>query len=206
MFMKSSSLVASLVLAGCTAAVRPFELPYHPQASVDGGRPHEVVGIHDSAFASIGIPALAAVTLPDGYREFRISTGHGMVYGGEYPLLRLVATPSTVLGEIYYYRALMGAEIPPNGNRWQLRRGAPRDPVSWAQVLARFDSLGIDELTSPGYASAMMDAGKLNVEVRRGTVYRAYSFNAPHYRDDDVSRRAARIATTVNVLGRRAIP
>jgi hypothetical protein len=203
---RASPLVAPLVLAACASAVRPLELPYHPQAPVDGGRPHEVVSIHDSAFASVGVPPLAAVTLPDGYREFRISTGHGMVYGGEYPLLRLVATPSTIAGEIYYYRGLMPAEVPPHGNRWQLRRGTPRDSVSWTQVLARFDSLGIEELTAPRYATAMMDAGELIVEFRHGPFYRAYGFNAPHYRDDDVSRRAATIAATVYSLTRRASP
>src|SRR5690348_13236981 len=95
--MRVGTALAALALVNCAPAGAP-SLPYQvvpPPAT----RPDVVVRLHDSVLAVLGLPALATHALPAGYRELRISRGHGMIAGPEYTLVRVVQTPTGTTGE-----------------------------------------------------------------------------------------------------------
>jgi hypothetical protein len=137
------------------------------------------------------------------YRELRISRGHGMVLGGEYPLVRIVASRSEVVGEVIRFWAVLGG----SGDkvrilRWAARVETPTAPVDWPRVVMLLDAAGIEDLNPPNYTTAYMDAGDLVVEMLEGSSYRTYELNAPQLRTDSIGRQAARIATLVDSLVR----
>jgi hypothetical protein len=146
---------------------------------------------------------LAAASLPPEYRELRISRGHGMVLGGEYPLVRIVESRSEVVGEVIRFRAILsGSGDKLRILRWAARVERPTAPVDWRNVVTLLDAAGIENLDAPKYRTHTMDAGDLVVEVLRGSGYRAYEVNAPQLRTDSISRKAARIAALVDSLDR----
>jgi hypothetical protein len=139
--------------------------------------------------------------LPPTYREWRILRGHGMVLGAEYPLVRIVASRSGVVGEVIRFRAVLsGADNTVRVLRWAARVERPRAPVDWPRIVMLLDAAGIADLDPPTYTTAYLDAGDLVVEVLRGSSYRAYELNAPQLRTDSISRQAAGIATLLDSL------
>ena len=190
-----------LVLS-CIHATALGPAPYISSHRNLPGRP-KVVAVTDSALASLGLPSLAAASLPPEYRELRISRGHGMVLGGEYPLVRIVESQSEVVGEVIRFRAILsGSGDKARILRWAARVERPTEPIDWHSVVMLLDAAGIANLDAPNYTTAYMDAGNLVVEVLRGSRYRAYEVNAPQLRTDSVSREAARIAALVDSLDR----
>ena len=129
--------------------------------------------------------------------------GHGMVLGGEYPLVRIVESRSEVVGEVSRIRAILsGSGDKVRILRWAARVARPTAPVDWHRVVMLLDAAGIANLDPPNSTTAYMDAGDLVVEVLRGSRYRAYEMDAPQLRTDSSSRDAARIATLVDSLDR----
>ena len=193
-----------VILAACGGSLRPYLAPYSRSSGVRTDRPPIMKNALDPSAAFLGLPSLADVLLPQGMREIRLSTGHGMILGAEYPLIRIVDGPRGVVGEVIRFRGVVEARDPTRHDpRWEARIVKPVGPVDWAQVLKSLDSLGVETLVPPAYNSSVSDAGDLTVEVRRGTFYRAYEVNAPHFRGDSVSARAAKIAAFVNHLERQ---
>lgn len=196
--------LAVLLLLSC---VRPTALgptPYVPTHRDVSGGP-SLVGITDSSLASLGLPSLSAASLPPNYRELRFSRGTGMILGAEYPLIRIVESPTEVVGEVIHFRAILSGTA---GHvrlvRWAARTVKPTPPVDWRRVVALLDSAGIETLEAPHYQNGFADAGDLVVEVLRGSHYRSYEVNAPGHRTDTAGREAARIAALVDSLDRLA--
>jgi hypothetical protein len=192
-----------LALLSCVHSVPPHPMPYvssHRNPPVHT----RVATVMDSALSSrLGLPSLAASSLPPEYREVRLSRGHGMILGGEYPVVRITESQSQVSGEVILFRAVLsGSADKVKVVRWEARVARPRASVDWHGVMMILDFAGISDLEPPNYATAYMDAGDLVVEVLRGSNYRAYEFNAPQLRTDSISRKAARIAALVDSLNR----
>ena len=191
-----------LLLLSCVHATALGPAPYISSHRDLPARP-KVVAVIDSALSSLGLPSLAAASLPPEYRELRISRGHGMVLGGEYPLVRIVESRSEVVGEVIRFRAILsGSGDKVRILRWAARVERPTAPVDWHRVVMLLDAASIANLDPPNYTTAYMDAGDLVVEVLRGSRYRAYEVNAPQLRTDSISREAARIAALVDSLDR----
>lgn len=189
-----------LLLLSCVHATAVGPAPYLSSNRDLPARPR-VVAVTDSALSSLGLPSLAAASLPPGYREFRISRGHGAVLGAEYPLVRIVESRSEVVGEVIRFRAILnGSSDKVRILRWAARVERPTAPVDWRSVMMLLDAAGIANLDAPKYATGYMDAGDLVVEVLRGSRYRAYEVNAPQFRTDSINRAAARIAALVDSL------
>jgi hypothetical protein len=203
---------ALLVVLSVTACRRPGSGPPLPSGYVAEGatvRPGSVSTtpqtLHDLAAGALRLPPLARAALPTGERELRVSTGHGMALGAEYPLLRVRAGPWGVAGEVLFYRA-----VPPRRARavgpgaawnWAARRAALSPPPDWRALLARLDDLRIaTPVTPPSEARGVVDAGELVVEARDGAAYVAYDVNAPRFRTDAEGRRAAAVARIVDSL------
>ncbi len=164
------SLLLGLGVLACASTPRPGPMPYGRVASQGVTTlPVTVQRFHNPALTSIGLPTLDSITLPRGYREFRLSRGHGMILGERYPLFRIVQTPEGITGEVYWVRCTpCRAEVAPRGHA-----------VDWRVVLRRLDSLGLAELQPPLSRVSIMDAGDLVVEIRAGDSYRAFEVNAP---------------------------
>jgi len=141
------------------------------------------------------MPSLADVAPPPGAREVRMSTGHGMIYGIEYVVVRIVQGNRGTLGEVWRYRGI-------SSGRLIARRVVPMPAVDWTRMLARLDSLGADTLRVPLDGAAIMDAGELLLESRLGSRYRSVSINAPTLRTGEAARRATIIAAQIDSLDR----
>ena len=192
------------VLTACAGSRRPLLAPYSPSVEAPATRPRIMTDVLDPSAAFLGLPSLATVSLPPDVREIRLSTGHGMILGAEYPLIRIVAGPDGVRGEIIRFRGIMEARDSSRPTvRLSARIVAPRENVDWRQLLQTLDSLGVETFIPPVYTNAIMDAGDLTVEVRRGRAYRAYEVNAPGSRRDSISARAAGMAGLVYFLERQ---
>lgn len=192
-----------IVVAGAWACrPGPARLAYAP-VPASGTRPTAVVRVHDSSLAALGLPALASAALPEGVRELRLSRGHGMIAGAEYPIVRIVEAPGCTRGELIRFAVrTRSGRVLDGPHRWRARRVPAAGAIDWDRALAALDSLGIDSLVPPVYATGVVDAGELVVEVRRGAAYRAYAVDAPATRDDAVGRRAAAIAQVLDSLDR----
>jgi hypothetical protein len=198
--MRAILTLATAGVLGCGGGTQ--RMAYTP-APAGGPRPATVAHIHDSSLAVLQLPPLATHAVPSGVREIRLSTGSGMIAGADYPLLRVVAGPEGVRGELVHWAVrVVDGRVLDGPTRWTARRVAPVTPIDWVRVLARLDSLGVDSLVPPVYSVAVTDAGDLAVEVRQGAAYRAYEVNAPGYRSDPVGRRAAAIMQLVDSLDR----
>jgi hypothetical protein len=183
--------------------IKPRLVPYGPVGSQPGARPRIMKDVLDPSAAVLGLPSLAFVTLPQNVRELRLSRGHGMILGAEYPLIRIVEGVGGVSGEVIRFHGVVEAHDSSRRTvRWAARIVRPTQEVNWSQVLQTLDSLGIETFVSPAYRSAIMDAGDLTVEIRRGSIYRAYEVNAPQLREDSTSARAAPMARFVDLFER----
>jgi hypothetical protein len=195
-------LPLTLVSLSCAHAPTLRPAPYFSIDRVLPDRP-TVVAITDSALSSLGLPSLAAASLPPGYRELRISGGHGMVLGDEYPLVRIVESQAGIIGDVIRFRAILnGSGDTVRIVRWAARVARPSAPIDWRRVAISFDAAGIENVHSPNYSHAYMDAGDLVVEVLRGASYRAYEVNAPRLRTDSIGVEAARITALIDSLDR----
>ena len=188
-------VVLSLSLLAYAPGLRPASQPLTLTAPPDtAGTPPEVRSLHDSTLAAVGLPSLAGASLPPGYREFRLSQGHGMILGGRYPLLRIVQSPDHVAGELYWmWCAPCRAELAPLGR-----------PIDWATLLRRFDSLGVATFRAPVPRGWISDAGDLVVEVRVGRSYRAYDVNAPDRHSETEYAVAREVFEVIDSLARLA--
>ena len=199
-FMRAICL-AGLLLSSCGPAIGSPRLPYTAVAEPWPARPQVITTAIDPGLASLNLPPLAGVTLPATWRELRISGGHGMTLGAEYPMIRIIAQSGRVSGQILFFRAVVAptgrATRPP---RWSARVAKLGRAIDWPTVLRALDVLGISTYEPPTYRTTIMDAGDLVVEVRHGAIYRAYEVNAPHLRSDTVSWRAAQIARVADSL------
>jgi hypothetical protein len=71
------------------------------------------------------------------------------------------------------------------------------DRISWAQVLARLDSVGVESIPAPVHPKRGFDGWAVLVEVRNRAGYRAYNYYMPDSSSTDASERAAaRVAGT----------
>ena len=162
-----------LVLAIGALACHPFRPAPAPYALAPGRDTaplaHTSRPFFTSALAAAGIPNLATSTLPPGYRELRLSTGHGMALGYAYPVLRILQTPTQISGEVWWVVcAPCRGEPAPRSRR-----------IDWKALLRRLDSLEIATLEPPPTRTAIFDAGDLIVEALVGSSYRGYEVNAP---------------------------
>jgi hypothetical protein len=175
--------------------------PAYAESASSGARPGPGTPseLHDAIATVLGIPSLAAVALPSGARELRISTGSGMVYGWEYPIVRIVLDSTGARGEVWRYR---GQRDSSGTGRFIVRRVVPRPRPDWAQIMARLDTLGADTLAVPQGGVTWADAGELLLESRRGADYRSVAINAPTHRTGEAARRAAVVAALIDSLGR----
>jgi hypothetical protein len=195
-----------LFLTACSGSLRPHVAPYSPAEGVEGARPRIMKDVLDPSSAFLGLPSLATALLPADIRELRISTGTGIILGAEYPLIRIVAGPTGVVGEVIRFRAILSGKDSANRRvSWTARIVKPAKDINWQGVLQTLDSLGVETLPPPVYNHGFTDAGDLTVEVRRGSVYRAYEVNAPGRRTDSVGVRAAAIAGVVSLLDNRLV-
>ncbi len=185
---------------GCAGSGHPIAAPYVEGSGPAGARPAVLERAIDPSLKALGLPSLARAGLPPGYRELRLSRGHGMVLGPEYPVVRILGRPAGVSGEIIRFRGIVDTVA--RTVRWTARRVRPAHSVDWRGLLAHLDSLGVTTLEPPTYRTAIMDAGDLVVEVRSGAEYQAYEVNAPQLRTDSVSQRATKIAGVVDSLER----
>jgi hypothetical protein len=200
--MRTLLLWLAIALTGCGADSRPVAYTLAPEG---GPVPAAVPRLHDATLAVLGVPPLRTHAVPDGIREIRLSRGHGMIAGHEYPLLRLVEAPDGVRGELIRFAVRMAdGRVASGPARWRAHTVELRAPVDWTAVLARLDTLGIDSLTPLRYRDFITDAGDLIVEVRRGADYRAYTVNAPGVRADTTAQRANAMAQLVDSLNRLA--
>lgn len=190
--------LASLLVVGCGHPV--IEVPYLDHTAPVLSHPKVLELAVDPSLQALGVPPLASVGLRAGYRELRLSRGHGMVLGTDYPVVRVVGQPDRVDGEVIRFRGI--SDTVAHTIRWSARRVRPSRPIDWARLLSYLDSLGVSDFEPPVYRDAIMDAGDLVVESRRGAEYRAYEVNAPQLRADTVSQRAAKIAAVVDSLER----
>ena len=158
--------------------------------------PGGITWFHNRGLASLGLPALAAAALPDGYRELRISGGHGWVLGPEYPLIRIVQTPTEVSGAVVWIKC----------NPCQARIAQASTTFAWRDVLERFDGLGVADFTVPRTRTWVHDAGDLFVEARTGNRYRAYEVNAPQLQPDPAFVPAKTMFGLVDSLSRLVRP
>ena len=194
------SLLIVCVLMACAGSPRPIAMPYSAQLSPEASRPVVLERAIDPSLEALGLPSLAGVALPTGYRELRLSRGPGMILGEEYPVIRVLESPAGVRGEIIRCRSF--SDTSTRTIRWTARRVRPARAVDWTRLLAGLDQLNVNGFEAPVYRTAITDAGDLVVEIRRGAEYRAYEVNAPQLREDSVSQRAAMIAAVVDSLGR----
>lgn len=160
---------------------------------------------HDPIARALGVPALRGLYRPEGVRELRLSTGHGMVLGSEYAVVRIVHTAARSSGEVWLYRYATDSAADWGARGLQARRVQLRPDPDWSAIVARLDGLGLSTITQPtGVQGRYLDAGDLYVEDRNGPRYRAVWINAPRIlaRTDPTARPAAAIAALVDSLGR----
>lgn len=191
--------VVCVLLIGCHPTIAPITAPYVSSAAEH--RPSDLL-VHDSAAAAVRLPALHAMSLPSGFREIRLSGGHGMASGPEYPLLRLVGGPDGVHGEIIAFRTVLDTTGTVPQNHWSARVKRFHHAPDWEAVLRRLDGWGIPDLVSPHYDMTWMDAGDLLAETRTGGDYKALWFNAPGQRRDSVAARAVAVLRLLDSLNR----
>jgi hypothetical protein len=195
-------VLGTFVLAvGCRTISGAIREPTYRALAAGDARPSPGTAsqLHDRVAAVLGIPSLAAVALPAGTRELRISTGHGMIYGYEYAIVRIVQDAAGAEGEVWRYR---GQLDPSPTGQFIVRRVVPTPRPDWARMVARLDALGADTLNVPRDGGAWADAGELLLESRRGAGYRSVDVNAPTHRRGEAARRAVVIATLIDSLDR----
>lgn len=195
-------LPLSFLLLSCAHASGLGPAPYSSSHRDLPARP-KIVTVTDSALASLGLPSLATASLPPEYRELRISRGHGMILGAEYPLVRIVESRSDIVGEVIRFRAILsGSADNVRLLRWAARVETSTARIDWHRVVTLLDAAGIAAIDAPNDTTGYMDAGDLVVEVLHGSRYRAYEVNAPQLRTDSISRGAARIAALIDSVAR----
>ena len=196
------ALFCSLVFAtslGCrpTHSINPA---YAVSPLVTDAKPGSAAWAHDRLAAKLTIPPLRAVSLPAGSRELRLSTGAGMILGGEYGILRIVKTDQASRGEVWLYR-----DMQDDGKiSLTVRREALVPSPNWKDVLARYDSIAARGLKIPEDGWGYSDAGELYIESLVGGEYSSIAVNAPRLRKGDAARNAASLASLVDSLVRVA--
>jgi len=196
---KPISFALLTALTACAGQPRPVIAPY---AVASGARPRPVVleRAIDPCLRIVGLASLAEVELPQGYRELRLTGGPGMILGEDYPVVRVLASPQGVQGEVV--RCWGYVDSTTHEIHHRALRARPSRPVNWARLFAHLDSLGASTLQSPKHQTVVFDAGDLIVEIRDGARYRAYEVNAPTWRADSLGRQAARIKAVVDSMNR----
>ncbi len=159
-------------------ACQPFQPTLLPYAPAAGREP--IPAFYAGALADAGFPPLASSSLPPGYRELRLSTGHGMILGPAYSVLRIVQTPNRITGEVWWVSC-----SPCRAQAAPRSRG-----VDWVTLVHRIDSLELPFLELPPSTVTISDAGDLIVEVLIASSYRGYVVNAPLRRPDPRFRPA----------------
>ncbi|MDF1501820.1 hypothetical protein [Roseisolibacter sp. H3M3-2] len=201
--------VAAFATSGCRASAPPPLAPrYRVTSAVTGDSVSAAARAHDPIAAALGLPPLRLAHLPAGVREFRLSTGHGMVAGWEYPLVRLVAEEGRPpRGEVWLYRQPRDTTEARTAGGLVTRRGRLQPAPEWVAIGRRLDSLRTEVFRSRGAGRRMVfDAGELYVEYRAGAEYRAQWINAPAWRArfDPAAEAPAAVAALIDSLGRVA--
>jgi len=178
----------------------------------------------DSPFSEVAeareIPSLRTVRLPVDTRELRISDSYSMMAGQPVPMLRIVQTPATVKGELYFFWSerpgdarhfapgrRINCTIAERGVRTCVTLGEFAQPVDWTTVAGELAVLGAwtirDECSVSG--STVSDAGDLLIQRLTGQQFDKYSCNAPERRQDsEPGRRALAIYKYFRQLADRA--
>jgi hypothetical protein len=184
-----------LLAAGCRSA-SDIRVAYAMRAPVTASTEvNEAAAYHDRIATGLGLPPLRNVSLSDGNRELRLSTGAGMIYGAWYRVVRIVETPEGVSGEVWRYR---GRLLPQGTSSLEVERERLQRPSEWKRVLMKLDSLGADQIDAPKDGPWWADAGELYVESLRGSEYRSVAFNAPTLRQGDAARRAIAVEALID--------
>ena len=179
----------------------------------------------DAPFSEVsdarGIPNLRTVQLPADTREVRISDGYAMAAGEPVPMLRIVQTPQSVKGELYFFWLERPGDLrhygPASGRRINctvaeksvrtcLTLGEFAEAVDWPRVASELALLGVWSLreacetgTSPS------DSGTLLIQRLSGRQFDKYACTAPLKRgDSDAGRRALAIYQYFRQLAARA--
>jgi hypothetical protein len=167
-----------------------------------------------------GLRPLLSDTLPPGAREVRL--WHAVSFDGVMSLLRVRAVGDVVTGELFVY-AGTPMDTPPGADaalpaacrlrgreRGRLACAAEfREPVSWGAVL---DSLEAHRVwTLPRGADLprqheVWDGAGIDVEVRRGSCYRVYSYSNPDVETAPEFRDAAALMQLLHDLRDRWTP
>jgi hypothetical protein len=162
----------ALLLCLTALACRPFRPTPAPYAATAGREP--TPAFYTGALAAAGIPNLATSSLPAGYRELRLSTGHGMMLGHPYSVLRILQTPTSITGEVWWVTCSPCRGAPGRSSR----------AIDWDALLHRLDSLEVPTFRPPPTTTYISDVGDLIVEVLVAGSYRGYVVNAPLWRHD----------------------
>jgi hypothetical protein len=199
--MRTILLSLSLAFVGCHSPTFFPTVPYGPVVVAPAANVAPAVRrLHDSVAAAVGLPPLADVPVPEGYREIRLSSGHGMIAGAEYPMLRLVEGPGGVTGELLLFRVRLDAPVA--SQRWAVRRLGEAPAEGWSVWLRQLDSLGVARPPAEGPRRYITDSGHLIVEVRHGGEYLTYDVNAPMYRQDAEGQRAAAMVRVLDAAAK----
>ena len=181
-------------------------------------RPFLLQFTSDTALTA-GIGLLNNSPIPDNTTEVRIWIGFGVVVPEEMLRLRTDAQGAT-LGEVLvhfpsdltYMKAREAAafrrDVMRRCNR--LRKGKETDVCTatfkhapdWSALYKELVKLGIttlpDESELPKSDRLVFDGVAIVVEVRQGSVYRAYEYSNPVFRSEPEAKAAAQIISTVS--------
>jgi hypothetical protein len=175
--------------------VRPPDPPTPPW--IDWTARYIASGI-DSVVAAYGVAPLRTARLRRGEREVRLTMGGGMVYEPEY-VVRIVARGRHVRGELYEQWSRLPAKGYAGGPFAREKRPAERDgcldarisdtrwvcridrmiPVDWARVLARLDSLHLDQVPPQRERSGATEQGHVLIETARRGGYNGVYYYGP---------------------------
>jgi hypothetical protein len=176
----------------------------------------------DGVTRAAGLTPLASTALSEGSDEIRLWIGEGL--GVPEQLYRIVRTQGRVSGDLIYFWDIGdrgGAErdepdfnlvllyslagqcrqVGKEKNAYACLTKLAREP-DWDSILGSMEDAGVwtlpDESELPSDGRMIMDGWGMLVEVRRGSVYRAYHHSNPHAHDNPVSRSAVSISAAIN--------
>jgi hypothetical protein len=165
-----------------------------------------VGGPVDNAAMALGLPLLNRVALPSGARELRIGSWYSMIGGTPEGVLRIVEQPGRPpTGEVI----TVGDENRAWGPSHRAARCTPwmsdgpggegrscvtvvQTAIDWARVAQRLEELGAWTITAACEdGSYITDSGELRIARLQGERFDKYVCNAPSFRKNSPSGRAA---------------
>lgn len=213
-------LAVAVALAACGGEEQRLleAVPYRPDTVVVATP--TFAWVTDPVAAVRGLPVLRDARLPDGYREFRLWVGFGVLLPRE--LLRIVETADgRVEGELLAWwarhEAMDSDSLPPV---WEVygrdgcEYGGTNDLAGycrvrfasepdWSTVLGRLDDLEAGVLPDPSILPGgrmSLEGRSIEVEIRTGSRYHSYSYRNPLTQPWPDARTAEKIMQLVDGL------